>query len=240
MSARDPIALFRSELRTAVERKARTTKRHRRLIVISAVVITSIAAGTALASNAWLTGEPAPPSVVADFGTHTPQLGSQPDANGAVLVAQDGNSSLYATTSSDGGYCIAASPPWRKLDANPDGGTCVDKTVASEPVAVGIVDSVATRGSDGTVLVGGRVNVRDAAHIGFSTPSGREITRPLRSSGFFLAEISASVCEDNWAPLFTVYSASGKLLTQDSFTLIHQIKGTSGGIACEVGTIGQD
>ena len=71
---------------------------------------------TAVAATAtgWLTGSPAPQSVVSDFGTYAPQLGFDPEPGRAVLVAQDGDVILYATTNKQGSYCLVTSAPWKR------------------------------------------------------------------------------------------------------------------------------
>jgi hypothetical protein len=98
----------------------------RRRIAVLAIVTLLIVIGTAVASTtSWLTGSPAPQSVVSDFGTYTPQLGFNPEPGRAVLVAEDGDISLYATTNKQGTYCLVASAPWKRPEKLADGGTCI-------------------------------------------------------------------------------------------------------------------
>lgn len=99
MTTQDPIALFRTQLRAAAERQMISPRRRRRLLFPAGLAFAAIAiTGAALAASGWLTGQPAPSSVASDFSGYTPQLGFQPDPGNSVLVAQDGDSSLYATT----------------------------------------------------------------------------------------------------------------------------------------------
>jgi hypothetical protein len=75
--------------------------------VALAVFVALVAIGTAAAATTtWLGGSPAPPAVVDDFGSYTPQLGFHPDPGRAVLVAEDGDVALYATTNAEGTYCM--------------------------------------------------------------------------------------------------------------------------------------
>ena len=101
MTTADPIAAFRSELRAAANRQRRSSQR--RLVAAAVVALVAIIALTGVATGGvgWLTGTPAPHSVIADFGTYTPQLGFHPDPGSAVLVASDGDSHLYATTNAE-------------------------------------------------------------------------------------------------------------------------------------------
>lgn len=234
MSVSDPVTLFRSALRTAAEREAAKYRRKHRLMIAAAVsVITVLAAGAALATNSWLAGEAAPPSVVADFGTYTPQLGFHPDPGRAVLVARDGDSSLYATTNKEGSYCIVVSAPWWRPEVEPDGGTCIGQIVAAQRIAVGIV-SVDSAHLDrkATVLVAGRVSISNATRVAFTSRAGDTITRSLSASGFFLAAIDQHFCTGDWTSTFTVFDDRGRQLAQSAITLEHVLKGLRGGVAC--------
>ena len=161
----------------------------RRAKVVVAVAVSLVVLGTAAAATtSWLTGRPAPPSVVSDFRSYTPQLGFHPDPGGAVLVAQDGDVSLYATTNAEGSYCLVVSAPWKRPETLPDGGTCVPRKTAAAPLVAGVVGTAPT-----TLLVAGRADARRARTIEFVSPHGRLVTRPIGSSGFFVAALSGSV-----------------------------------------------
>lgn len=234
MNASDPIVLFRSELRAAAVRQAGANRRRHRLMVAAAVtVITVLAAGAALATNAWLTGEPAPPSVIADFNTYTPQLGFHPDPGSAVLVAKDGDSSLYATTNSEGSYCVVVSAPWWRPNMKPDGGTCIGESLAAQQIVAGVVSSSpGDFGSDKTMLVAGRVDVPDATRVTLTAPAGDTITRPLGTSGFFLAAVRTRLCASDWTSSFIVLDDHGRRLAQSAITLVYRLKLSSGGTTC--------
>jgi hypothetical protein len=234
MSTNDPIALFRSELRTAAERQITRYRRRRWILTATVAIVGVLGAGTALAANSWLSGEPAPPAVVADFNSYTPQLGFRPDAGSAVLVAQDGNSSLYATTNSEGSYCIVVDAPWRRAGVDSDGGTCVGQSLAKQKVVAGIVSISpgSDIGSDVTMLVAGRIDVPNAGSVTLISPSGEAITRSVGSSGFFLAAIPAKLCTSGWTSSFAVSDDQGQVLTQTDITLVHQLDLGSGRKTC--------
>ena len=90
----------------------------RRRVAVIALALGLLVIGTAVAETTdWLTGAPAPESVVFDFGTYAPQLGFNPEPGRAVEVAVDGDTILYATTNKRGSYCLIASAPWKRPDA---------------------------------------------------------------------------------------------------------------------------
>ena len=160
----------------------------------------------------------APPAVVSDFRSYTPQLGFHPDPGAAVLVAEDGDVSLYATTNAEGSYCFVVSAPWKRPETLPDGGTCIPPDTAAAPLIVGVVGAAHT-----TLLVGGRADVRGASAIRFAGPDGRLVTRPIGSSGFFVAAVRSSVVacsKGDWRPAFVVPDASGRELTHATIGLI--------------------
>ena len=132
--------------------------RSRRGVAALALGISLLVIGTAVAATTdWLAGAPAPPSVVADFGTYAPQLGFHPDSGNSVLVAESGELQLYATTNAEGSYCVVASAPWKRPNTNPDGGYCLPEKTAAQPIVAGIVGG-SNQDADGslTLLVAGR------------------------------------------------------------------------------------
>ena len=184
----------------------------RRTRVVLAVVVSLVVLGTAAAATtSWLTGRPAPPSVVSDFGSYTPQLGFHPDPGRAVLVAEDGDVSLYATTNREGTYCLVVSAPWKRPETLPDGGTCIPPAQAAAPLVAGLVGASRT-----TLLIAGRADVHGAHTIQLTEPDGRVLTRPIASSGFFVAavRVSGSPCANgDWKPTFVVLDTAGRELT---------------------------
>ena len=198
----------------------------RRLVVLAAVLLAVLAApayaiGRGLIDG-WLSGEPAPPSVVANFDSYAPQLGFRPDADDSVVVAKDGEISLYATTNDRGSYCVAT--------GTPDGGTCVPPTTAAAPLVAGIManDSPWTSRQ---LVVAGRVADSDARAIGFTDPDGNVVARPIGSSGFFVAAlpVRGSPCRNgDWRPTFRAMGAKGEELLSATITLARQPRPSSG------------
>jgi hypothetical protein len=238
MTAGDPSTLFRLQLREAAERQALTVRRRRRLILPGGLVVAAIIlCGAALAASGWLTGTPAPPSVISDFAGYAPQLGFHPDPGDAVEVAEDGDSSLYATVNAEGSYCIVASAPWRRPDHLPDGGTCIPQPTAAQTIVAGVVaagptDTGALEGT-ATVLVAGRVTQTGTTEVSFTTPTGDTVNRPVGQSGFFLATLSIKLCGNgDWTPTFTALDNQGRPIAQSTFTIDRQLD-LSGGIACQ-------
>lgn len=224
MTTADPIADFRSELRAAAIRRRRSSRR--RLVAAAVVAAVAIVALTGVATGGvgWLTGTPAPHSVVADFGTYTPQLGFHPDAGGAVLVASDGDSHLYATTNAEGSYCIAVSTPWRNLAQEPDGGTCVGKTTAEKPIVAGLPSATAD-----TLVLAGRVALAGAVSVTVKLPDGTSRTIPLGTSGFFISNIHGRPCQyGDWSPQLVALDAAGKPAAASTIPLLHEYRGRSG------------
>jgi hypothetical protein len=234
MTTTDPITLFRSELRAAAERQGRRS--HRRRLAAVAAVATAVAAvtGVALGAVGWLTGSPAPPSIVADFGTYTPQLGFHPDPGSSVLVAGAGDSQLYATTNAEGTYCIVASAPWKRPDQNPDGGNCVGQKTAAQPIVAGIVGGSSTDSTGNlTLLVAGRISVAGAASVNITLPDGSTSNVKLGSSGFFLSKVPTQLCASgDWSAKLDALDAQGKQLVGSTITLEHVIKLGDGRTAC--------
>jgi hypothetical protein len=186
--------------------------------VALAVLVAVVAIGTATAATtSWLSGSPAPRAVVEDFGSYTPQLGFHPDPGRAVLVAEDGDVALYATTNAEGTYCLVASAPWKRPDKLPDGGTCISRAQATAPFVAGLVGS-----SPDSMVIAGRTTSRGARTVRFADSRGETITRPIGSSGFFVAHIhfSGIPCANrDWSPTFTVLGANGRELTHTKIAL---------------------
>jgi hypothetical protein len=172
----NPIVELRAELRSAASRRLGTARRRRRLIVLGVVAVACAGTSLSIAANGWLTGEPAPPPVVADFKAYTPQLGFHPEPGKAVLVAQDGAIKLYATTNREGTYCYVTDTPWKHPTVH-DGGTCIPPELPTGPISAGIV-GLTNDGTHETYVVGGRV-AAPARSIRFKTPSGESIERRL-------------------------------------------------------------
>jgi hypothetical protein len=233
MTTADPIAAFRSELRGAAIRQRRSSRR--RLVAVAVVALVAIIALTGVATGGvgWLTGTPAPHSVIADFGTYTPQLGFHPDPGSAVLVASDGDSHLYATTNAEDSYCIAVSTPWRNLGQEPDGGTCVSKATAEKPIVAGLPSGTAD-----TVVLAGRVAVAGAVSVSVQLRDGTTRTIPLGTSGFFISNIQGKPCQHgdqygDWSPQFVALNSAGKPVAASTIPLEHEYLDKSGApMAC--------
>ncbi len=196
----------------------------RRRVAALAIVVGLLVIGTAVAATAnWLTGSPAPKSVVSDFGSYTPQLGFNPDPGSAVLVAEDSDVSLYATTNKQGSYCLVASAPWKRPSRLPDGGTCIPPAQAAAPLIAGLVGAASSQSADEEMyLIAGRTADPEARTIRFTDPNGDPITRAIGSSGFFIATVrtAGSACQNgDWNATFSVLGADGKERTHATITL---------------------
>lgn len=220
----ESIAEFRVQLRGAAERRVRTRRRHRRAgLVTLALLGATVCTGITVAATGWLHGTPAPPEVVDDFRSYTPQLGFRPQSGRAQLVARDGEDyTLYATVNREGTYCIVTSAPWKRPGTLDDGGTCVPKRDAQEPIAAGISGAGAVgEDREGTIVVTGRVLDRTAREIRFALPSGDEVKRPIGAGGFFIAAVSTRMCPDHdWAPTFTAVNADGDEVARAAIPLV--------------------
>ena len=187
----------------------RSPRLSRRAKVVLVVVFSLVVLGTAAAATtSWLTGRPAPPAVVFDFGSYTPQLGFHPEPGRAVLVAEDGDVSLYATTNAEGSYCLVVSAPWKRPETLPDGGTCIPPAQAAARLVAGFVGA-----SSDAVVIAGRAVSRGAYAIRFTGPAGDPVTRTIGSSGFFVAEllVAGTPCANgDWTPTFAVLDRSGR------------------------------
>lgn len=195
----------------------------RRRAAALALALGLLMIGTAVAATTtdWLTGSPAPKSVISDFGSYAPQLGFNPEPGRAVLVARDADVALYATTNAQGSYCILASAPWKRPSKLGEGGTCIPPTQAAAPLVAGLVGASSSSDSgEQTYLIAGRTTDPEARTIRFSDPTGAPITRTIGSSGFFIATVrtNESACANgDWRPSFTVLGANGE--ERASFTI---------------------
>jgi hypothetical protein len=217
----------------AAETPSSPPSRHRpqrrlRLVVVAAVALALLAVpsyGLARAMIDWVRGEPAPPAVVQDFESYTPQLGYQPDPGGAILVAVDGGVRLYSTKNDKGSYCLVLTAPGRPSG---DGGTCIKPAWAAEPLIVGTLGAVASDERSSTHFIGGRSNHPEARSIRFTDPNGRTIVRPIGFDGFFVASVHlpSSTCGDgDWRPMFSVLDASGNEVERAAITLLFSYPG---------------
>ena len=207
----DPVGAYRAELRASAMRAVRA--RRRRLLIVTAAVAAGVVTGSlaiAATSEGWLTGEPAPPTVVEGFGQYTPQLGFHPQAGKAQFVAQDGPIKLYATANREGGICYLVDEPWKPANAG-DGGTCASREWAAVPISAGWLS-----GSPDVLVVGGRVADQRATAISFSTLAGDPIVRPLGAGGFYVAQVAwPGRCPAvDWNPVFIALGADGERLAE--------------------------
>jgi hypothetical protein len=191
---------------------------------VAALALGLIVIGTAVAATAtdWLTGSPAPKSVVSDFGSYAPQLGFNPEPGRAVLVARDGDIILYATTNRQGSYCLIASAPWKRPSKLPDGGTCIPPAQAAAPLVAGLVGTSSSSDREQTYLIAGRTTDPEARTIRFSYPTGAPIRRAIGASGFFIAAVrtdNSACASGDWKPTFVVLGADGKERASATITL---------------------
>jgi hypothetical protein len=205
----------------------------RRRVAALALAFGLLVIGTAVAATTgWLTGNPAPPSVVADFGSYTPQLGFHPDPGSSVLVAEADDTQLYATTNAEGSYCVVASAPWKRPNQNPDGGSCVGEKTAAQPVVAGIVGGSPTDSSRNlTLLVGGRISVTGATSVNLTLPDHSIRNIKLGSSGFFLTNVETQLCQGgDWIAKLVALDAQGRQLARSTIILEHSLNpsGTHG------------
>ena len=222
-----PQALLERVLVSARDERglARAPHRRRRLVLVAAVLaLGAAAAGLAIAGSGWLTGGPAPPAVVTNFQAYTPQLGFHPDPGSAVLVAQDGQIKLYATTNREGTYCLVVNEPWKPATTL-DGGTCVPEAIASGRFIAGFVGAGPLTEGQLTLVVGGRIADTNARAVRFTDPDGKVIERPVGPSGFFIAAVSAQTpCADgDWSSTFTALDGNAKALAQMTIPLTQTV-----------------
>lgn len=235
MTSQDPIALFRLELSAAAQRRLGSSRRRRSFLLPAGLAFAAIVVtGTALAATGWLTGSPAPQSVNSDFQSYPPQLGSHPDSGASVLVASNGDMTLYATTDAEGSYCVVASTPWKRPRTLPDGGTCVPPADAAAPFVAGEVAAQTIPIDEGnastlsTLVIAGRTADTDASEVSFTAPNGNLVTAQVGSSGFFIASVQmpGSPCAGgDWKPTFTVLDASGNQIDSRQVLLIQADQG---------------
>lgn len=195
----------------------------RRLTVI-ALVTAALGIGTAVAATStdWLRGEPAPSSVVSNFDSYAPQLGFNPEPGRAVLVAEDHDIRLYATSNTQGSYCLVTSTPWRPATLR-DGGTCIPPEDAAASLIAGITAANNSTTSSGqTYVIAGRTADTQAHTIRFNDPVGNPITKTIGSSGFFVATLDTAegACADgDWSTRFTTYDSNGQERDNTTITL---------------------
>jgi hypothetical protein len=204
------------------ERSAKRTSRWTRIaFVVVALALGAVGAGLALAGTGWLTGSPAPPAVVTDFQAYTPQLGFHPDPGGAVLVAEEGQVKLYATTDRERTYCLVLADPWKPATTL-DGGVCLPQRIASAHFIAGIIGgSPPSSQGTTTLVVAGRIADTRARAVRFSGPDGKTIERPVGPNGFFVVAVtSAMPCEDgDWSSTFTALDGGGNEVAQTAVAL---------------------
>jgi hypothetical protein len=214
----DSISAYRSELRRAATR-LRRARRRRRILIACAAALTVVVTGSlavAARNEGWLTGEPAPPTVVQGFGQYTPQLGFHPKAGKAQFVAEDGPIKLYATANREGGICYLVDEPWKPANAG-DGGTCASRKQAAVPISAGGLG-----GSQAVQVIGGRVADGRAVAISFSTPTGEPIVRPLGAGGFYVAQVpwNGHCPDEDWNPVFVALGSGGEKLVEATIMLL--------------------
>ena len=217
MSSTDPVLAFGFELEVAASRRIRA-RRRRLLIALAVAAVGILTASLSIAATEadWLTGEPAPPPVVAGFQDYTPQLGFHPEAHKAQFVAQDGPIKLYATANREGGICFLVDEPWKRANAG-DGGTCASRKQASVLISAGGLG-----GTQDVLVVGGRVADERATAIAFTTPAGEQIVRPLGAGGFYVAQVpwSGKCPAKDWKPLFVALGAEGQTVAESRILLL--------------------
>jgi hypothetical protein len=232
----ESLPAFRAELHAAAVRRIAARRRRLRVgLLAAALVVAAVGAGITVAATDWPLGEPAPPNVVSDFQSYTPQLGYNPDARGARLVAHADGISLYATTTRQGTYCTAVGTPWRDGKTMGDGGSCVTRQTVAEPIAAGVRD-VGPRGEDGqvTLAIVGRVLDRAIHTVRFESFSGEVVERPVGEAGFFVAGAEARICPDeDWTSTFIGLDTDGHEVARAAITLVDvQIPKGSGVPVC--------
>jgi hypothetical protein len=216
---------FRVELREAAARRIAARKRRLRVCLIVAVLfVATVGAGITVAATAdWPLGEPAPAEVVKDFEAYTPQLGFNPDARGARLVARADGIALYVTTTRQGTYCTVVATPWRGGKTMGDGGSCVTRQTVAEPIAAGVRD-VGRRGDDEhdvTLAIVGKVADPRARTVSFEAFFGGQVERTVGERGFFVAGVDARLCpEENWTPTFVALDDNGDEIARAAILLI--------------------
>jgi hypothetical protein len=212
--------------------RARATRLGGRLLPIAVVITLAVfGAGLAAAASGWLSGQPAPPAVVTNFESYTPQLGFHPNPASAVMVAQDGDVQLYVTTNREGTYCLTITAPWKPATVD-DGGTCVPPTAASQHLLAGVVGAAPHEGDSMAFVVAGRVHEPAARTVSFAAPDGTAIVRPVGASGFFIAAVPVRMppcAGGDWVPTITAADAQGAPLLREKVSLLRE---AGGGTSC--------
>jgi hypothetical protein len=235
---RTHLAIEIGRMRTGNRLATRISLAPRRRVATLALAFSLLVIGTAVAATnaGWLTGTPAPQAVTSDFGSYTPQLGFTPEPGRAVLVAQQADVALFATTNTQGGYCLIASTPWKRSAQQGDGGTCLSAAATSMQLVAGVVGARSAPGSNvQTFVVAGRTIDVGAKTIRFADPAGTTVTTPVGASGFFVTpvRVSGSPCANgDWVPSFSAIDGQGKTLSSTTITLGSSPEPGSG--ACEL------
>lgn len=226
-----PIDAFRLELRTAARRRI-AARRRRQVVFVAALAVGVLVSGLSIAGTGWLTGEPAPQPVVKNFQAYATQLGFHPEPGKAVFVAADDPVKLYATTNREGAYCLVVDEPWKPASAD-DGGSCVSKSKAAEPITAWVVGiSKASKTGEATFVVAGRVDSAEARTIEFRDTEGDLVRRPIGSSGFYVAAVRGRLpipvatpdgvrCPANgWKPTLVAVGEDGKIVLSAAVSLM--------------------
>lgn len=229
MNLDDALTAYRSDLISAASRwqAARRRRRRRFLVGMSALALTGVVVGTAIATTGWLIGAPAPRSVKSDFGSYATQLGFNPQPGKAVLVAHTGAYKLYATTNKQGGYCTLLSDPWYHPGPHGEGGDCNSSQQASVAFWAGIGGAAGPLNGRTTLVIIGRTRNSQAKSIQFNYPQGKTATTRVGKSGFFITPITItrpiftrllpnSICR--WSSNFVQLDANGHQLAQKTVT----------------------
>jgi hypothetical protein len=225
MTPETALAMFRADLVAAAGRQATTRRRKRRRLKIAAatVAFSALTAGAALAASALLSGQPAPPDVVSDFGSYAPGLGFHPNPGQAVEVASDGDAILYATTNQEGSYCLIISTPWKRPGTLPDGGSCLSSAQVDLPLTAFTGGARTDQSTNQTTFViDGRASDPNATTISLAAPTGSTISRPVGSDGFFVVEVTVAGSSCNvgrWAPTMQALDGNGNTLASATETL---------------------
>jgi hypothetical protein len=208
------IAEFRLELHAAASRRVRRRRVIRRTLVVAAVATVAVGiAGISLATTGVFQSSPAPPEVVQDFESYTPQLGFDPKPGAAELVAQDGEFGLYATPNKQGGYCVIDSKGIKSPEMR-DGGHCVKQAIMRLPL-------VAALGMSSAVI--GHVLDASARTIRLTDQSGTVIERRMGSNGFFIGavEVRRGCPKRNWTSHLVALDANGRTVASADITLVY-------------------
>jgi hypothetical protein len=188
----DSHTLFRTELVAAAARLHHRQRRRRRLLVacVAMTLASIMVTAASLAARGWLTGSPAPKTVVSDFRSYPIQLGLHPEPGKAVLVARSGPYRMYATPDREGGYCVVTSRPWVRPASLPDGGGCLTRSEAAVPFTFTSQGSRDLPHHGFLEVVGGRVRDRRVSEVQFTDPEHRLVTLPIQHSGFFIGPLT--------------------------------------------------